>query len=381
MSKKRITALFLAVVMAVTMSSGFAYAESSTSKLNSVKQQISSVKSQLKAGEAKENQLVAQINSLNGQIEDLENKIAALEAEITATKGQIEEAERNLVLTQERIDVQNDSLGQRLRVMYKNGESSMFQILLGSSSISEFLTNLDMIQKIYNNDIDVLRQIQAQYEQIEIEKQNLEALKAQLSQQQQQQETQKNNLAAQKSSVEALKADVAKDNAALEAQIDKLNAEANQLTALIKQQQAAAQASSSTTSKYQGGSMLWPVPASHRISSPYGYRIHPILKVRKFHSGIDIPASTGTAIVAAADGTVIMSRYYGGYGKCLMIDHGGGRVTLYGHCSSLLVSQGQKVSKGQTVAKVGSTGQSTGPHLHFEVRINGSTTSPLSYVS
>ena len=378
--KRMIAILTAAALLTGTVTSGFVYAESSSSKLDSVNDQISSAKDKLKEGEKKENARVAQIDALNDQIESRETKIAELEAEIQKTEGEIAAAEEQLAETESQMTEQNDSLGKRLRVMYKNGETSILQILLGSSSISEFLTNLDMVQKIYDNDMDVLEQIQEQHDLIEQKKQELESLKTKQDDQQTEQETEKEELAAEKSDVEALKAEVASDNAAIEAQIDQLNKEADELTAMIRQQQASSNVSSSATSQYTGGQMLWPVPGYYNISSPYGYRIHPILHTKKFHSGLDIPAPTGTPIIAAASGTVIMAQTYGGYGKCVMIDHGGGLVTLYGPNSSLVVSKGQTVTKGQTIAKAGSTGQSTGSHCHFEVRLNGSTTSPLSYV-
>jgi murein DD-endopeptidase MepM/ murein hydrolase activator NlpD len=126
--------------------------------------------------------------------------------------------------------------------------------------------------------------------------------------------------------------------------------------------------------------MAWPVPGYSRISSYYGMRIHPIFKTKKLHTGIDIPAPTGTAITSAGDGTVIFSDWLGGYGKAVMIDHGGGMVTLYAHNSATNAKVGQTVKRGATIAKAGSTGNSTGPHLHFEVRKNGAYVDPIPWL-
>ena len=141
---------------------------------------------------------------------------------------------------------------------------------------------------------------------------------------------------------------------------------------MIKRKQTAAQ--------YVGGQMLWPAPDRFTITSPYGYRIHPILKTKKLHTGIDIRSSMGENILAAQDGKVIHSDWYGGYGKVIMIDHGGGIVTLYAHNSQLVVKEGSNVKKGTVIAKSGNSGLSTGPHLHFEVRENGKYVDPLKYV-
>jgi murein DD-endopeptidase MepM/ murein hydrolase activator NlpD len=132
--------------------------------------------------------------------------------------------------------------------------------------------------------------------------------------------------------------------------------------------------------KYTQGKIGWPVPSSTRITSPYGYRIHPILKTKKLHTGIDIGAKSGSAVLAGNAGKVIFAGYYGGYGYTVIIDHGGKISTLYAHNSKLLVKEGDEVKRGQDIAKIGSTGLSTGPHLHFEVRENGQHKNPMNYL-
>ena len=376
---KKAIACLLVFVLSISMFTVTASA-STSSKLKDVKGKISSAKSQLNEGKKKANKLVSQLGELNDQIADIEGDIAQIGQNIDAKKAEISAAQQKLEETEEKMNQQNDDLNQRLRIMYMNGGTGMLEILLGSASISDFLTNVDMVQRIYDNDMDILQKIKDQYTEIDNQKKTLESLKAQLEAEQQQQKAKQDELEQQKNSVEELQAKVAADNDALSAQIDELNDEANELTAELQRQQAANKISSSTTSTYGGGIMTWPVPGYTSISSSYGYRTHPILHTKKFHSGLDIPAPKGTSIVAASDGTVIFSGTKSGYGYCIMVDHGGGIVTLYGHCSSLVASTGQTVTRGQTIAKVGSTGQSTGNHCHFEVRVNGSTVSPNSYL-
>ncbi|MBR5228633.1 MAG: peptidase M23, partial [Firmicutes bacterium] len=302
----KLLSMLLVVVLIVTAMPTVVFANNQN-KLNNVKDQISSIQKELNEGKKEEKDLISQISALNSKINTIENEINQIAADIATKIQKIEEAEIKLVETQAAIDSQNVALNKRLRVMYKNGETGMLEILLGSSNISDFLSNLDMIQKIYDNDMKILKKIQEQYVEIEEQKAQMEVLKKQLEEKKVSQEAKQQELEKEKSSVQALKNQVASDNKALEKQIDQLNAEANALTALIQSQQNKGQASSSSNSQYTGGAMAWPVPASRKITSPYGYRIHPILGVKKFHSGIDIGAGSGTAIVAAADGKVTMS--------------------------------------------------------------------------
>ena len=161
----------------------------------------------------------------------------------------------------------------------------------------------------------------------------------------------------------------------LNEQLSKFEAMSKQLEDEIKKLSAA------STGKYNGGAFEWPVPGYYRISSEYNPREHPISGSWHFHQGIDIPAPYGVKVVAAADGEVVRAGWWGGFGNAVVIDHGGGLISIYGHNSSVTVGVGQKVKKGQQVAKIGSTGDSTGNHSHFEVRINGNHTNPWNYLN
>ncbi|MCQ2561151.1 MAG: peptidoglycan DD-metalloendopeptidase family protein, partial [Clostridia bacterium] len=215
---------------------------------------------------------------------------------------------------------------------------------------------------------------QSQYAKVEEQKQKLQALKVALEDQQAEAVAKKASLQEDRDAVSVKKAAVDADNKQLAAQVDAINKEADAITAQIKNLQ-------SPNTSYAGGTMCWPAQASTKITSPFGNRIHPILKVTKFHTGIDIGAAGGTNILAANSGTVITAGWNNSYGYMVMIDHGGGIVTLYAHSKKLLVSKGDYVARGQAIALVGSTGMSTGNHLHFEVRVNGSYKNPLDYVS
>ena len=291
-------------------------------------------------------------------VKELQSKVDGLNYKISKTTEEIESISAKIEKKEKEMQNQENNLNKRLRVMYKSGSVGFIDILLGSGSISEFVSNIEIVKKIYQNDVDVLKTLKKEHAALEKVKSELKSKRADLA-------VQKKELANEKASLDKKKKELEKDEDALKAEADKLT---EKLKSLID-----------TSKPYSGGVFQWPCPSSRYITSSYGNRLHPVLKVWKFHTGIDIGASSGNDITAAAAGKVIMSTYYGGYGNCVMIDHGGGIVTLYGHASRLLVGQGEKVVKGQTIAKVGSTGRSTGPHLHFEVRKNGAYVNPMSY--
>lgn len=371
---KKIISYTLIFVLVLSFGAlGLTYGASSQDKLTDVNGKIKNTKTQLNEGKKKENSLNSEIKNLEAKINDTQAQINALDGDIGATQQKINQALAELDQLEADMNTQNNNLNTRLRTMYKNGSVGFIDVLLGSSGISDLMTNMDRVQRIYDSDKDALEALQDQHKIIDAQKQHLLGLQADLKQKQNDQKVQKQSLSASKSEVTEKKTEVAQDNKALEEQLDDLNKEANAIKAEILALQ-----SKGTT--YSGGIMAWPVPGVTRISSEFGYRIHPILKIKKLHTGMDIAAPSGTTVVAANPGTVIKAGYNSSYGYMVMIDHGGGIVTLYAHNSKLLVSAGDVVSRGQAISKSGSTGDSTGPHVHFEVRVNGEYKNPRDWL-
>lgn len=372
--RKRFICCILGLSLLISlMCPGVGYAVSDKQeKLNELNTQIKQIEKQLKAGKAEEKKLASQISNLDKLIKAAEGEIADLQKEISITNKKISAARSELEEMQKNIDRQNDDMGDRIRAMYKNGDVGIIEILLGSESITDFMTNLDMAQKIFDHDVKVLEQLEEQHKIMEDYRKELETLQAQLLSKKREEASKQDQLEISRGNVSKLKAEVEKDNKALEALEDALNEEANALTAEILKLQG--------SGAYIGGEMAWPTPATKRITSYFGYRVHPILKVKKLHTGIDIGAGSGSNVIAANAGTVIKAAWNNSYGYMVMVDHGGGIVTLYAHNSKLKVKTGDVVTKGQVIAISGSTGMSTGPHLHFEVRVNGVYKNPLDYL-
>ena len=300
--------------------------------------------------------------------------------ELTRTLEALEEA-RGLR------EIQYEVFRDRIRVMYMNGSIGYLEVLFNASSFSDFLSRLDFINLIAEYDrgvLDRLREIEAEIEEhvrvVERQKREVEILQAQLEKKQIELEIALNQKYA-------LLERLAGDERMYEQQIaDWLQADRD-IEELIKRKEeearraaAAALRASLVPVTYTGGAIAWPVPSSGRITSAYGTRPSPFTGRPEFHTGLDIGAPTGTPIVAAEDGVVIFSGTMSSYGRTVIIDHQNGMSTLYAHASQLDVSVGDNVSRGQVIARVGSTGNSTGPHLHFEVRIGGVHKNPSGFL-
>ena len=351
--KKILSAVMILVVALGTIS--LAYADD----LSDIKNQQSQVKNDLA-------QLADSIEAQKAEVAEIDKKIKAKEDELAESEAKIQKAEAEIKRMQEEIDSQKENLGARLRTMYKNGSVGFIDVILGSSSFSELMSNISMLQKIYEGDQETLTYLEEQHkamqvkrEQISAELESQKVVKADL-------ETQR---AEAKKKTDAMQGEINQ----LQSKLEELNAEADRITGTIIEQQ-------DPDKDYEGsGRMAWPTDSRY-ITSPFGFRVHPVTGIPTGHTGIDIGAGYGTNVYAAESGVVMMAQWFGGYGNAVTIDHGDGISTLYGHNSSLCVSPGQRVTKGQVIAKCGSTGISTGPHVHFEVRIGGSPVDPMGYL-
>lgn len=313
------------------------------------------------------------------QLKDIEMQIEKTEKEIEQVKRDIKEAESNITITlnklveaENNIERNSDALSSRIRVMYKNGNVGYLEVLLSSKNFTELLTNIDMIKRIVDNDVALLKFMKEQRGIIEDKKIQLEIKRSQLLALKTNVEDKQERLVVSRGNQERLRKELLEDREELKALLDQHQRDAEKLEKELTKLQS--------SGKYIGGEMHWPAPGFTRITSPFGYRMHPILRTRRMHSGIDIGTPRGTTIVAATRGTVVSAGRLGGFGNTVIIDHGGGIMTLYAHNSRLLVTKGQEVMRGQRIALAGSTGMSTGPHLHFEVRINGKFVDPLPWV-
>lgn len=338
-------------------------------QLNEANGQLNDVQSNLSEN-------LQQVEKLDSRIETAEQELAEQESKITELKESIEQIETQLNSVTEKYDKQVELFKKRMVAIYMTGDTQYLDVLLKSSSLSDFISSYYLISQLTEIDENLLNDLETKKKTMDLSRQKLENEKTELATIIENQTRTTRTLQNTKKMRENFIAKLSDDEKDLQAKIDEINKQYEELN-----QQILALAQNGIDTAYIGGELAWPVPGYTRITSKYAMRVHPITGQYKLHTGVDIGAPLGANFVAANDGVVVKAGPNVAYGNMVIIDHGGGISTLYAHGSEILVEVGQTVKRGDPILKVGSTGYSTGPHAHFEVRINGVTTDPLPYIT
>ena len=386
--RRKILTTTLAVLILVSFSINvFSVNETTNEEENkTLEEQQQEIQDKLTESNSKLEYVQSELTTSLQKIQELNDSISQYESEYNELNSQIAEMEATIATTNEelqKIEEQYNKkealLKKRIVALYKAGETTYLDVLLNSEGLIDFLSKYFMLEKIIEYDSKLINELNEQKQQIELkkaaqEKQETE-LKLAKAKANQMQILMENNKMIQENYSSALTA----EEQTLNEQIEQYKAEQAELE---RQIQVAIQWSGNLAIEYTGGAMIWPVGISGTyITSGYGNRLHPIQGVYKYHDGIDIGnAGYGAPVIAAADGVVTYAGVMGGYGNCVMINHGNGIVTLYGHGQEIKTTLGTVVKQGDLIMLVGSTGNSTGPHLHFEVRKNGTAVDPIPYL-
>lgn len=357
------------VVNADYMSDLKAQKEQITEELNTVNEGLENVQIEL-------TETLESISKLDAQIIDGETNLELAKTQIAENEKEIAEIKEKLDYLQKDYDKQKSLLEKRLVAAYKRGKTTYLDVLLNSKSITDFISKYHFIEDIAEYDNKILETIGREKDKIEETNKQLEKKQEELEQTKKTQERTLVALENARTIKNSYVAELTEEELEIQTKVEEYNNELDNIEAKM-----AILAMVDSGSDYIGGEFLWPIPGYTTITSPYGMRFHPILHYYRSHNGIDIGATTGAVVVAGNAGTVITASYVGSYGNVVMIDHGGGVVSNYAHGSKILVEVGQVVERGEPIMEAGSTGLSTGPHLHFEIKINGTFVNPLPYVT
>lgn len=364
--------------------------------------QLSDVQNRMAQESEKKAQAEAVIGSVNDklyaiqqQLEAAQRDYQAVANELKATEEKIAATQAELEKTRARLKVREGVFTKRVRDIYMHGQLSYLDVVLGAKDFSDFSNRLELLRRIIDADITLISDIRKERAAIETAKQELETQRARQAQLRDQAAAKRDEIESRRKEQQAILYQAQNDKAVAEQAYNEYQQSSQAIAEMLRQRaadraaQAAAAAAQASSGGGGGGSdyyqpvsgsgaMIWPVNGV--VTSPYGYRTHPIFGTTIYHSGIDIGVDYGTPVHAADGGVVVEAGWISGYGYAVIIDHGNGLSTLYGHNQELAVSEGQSVSQGQVIAYAGSTGNSTGPHVHFEVRANGDPVDPSAYL-
>lgn len=354
-----------------------------TALADDLEDQLADLQRQAEEQQAKTNEASAKVENVSERLRQIQEELRVATAEYKDVKGQLDSVEDKisdntelLEKTEADLKVKNKKLQQRVRDIYINGQISYVDVLFGAKDFADLMTRMDVLKRIIKHDYDLIMKVKEEKSTVENTRAQLEKDKAEAEVLVADAQAKKAKVEDKESEQQVLLDQAIYDRDTSERMYEEIMAASQEVANMIRRSQMSSAGYSGAPAG--AGGMIWPI--SGPITSEFGWRTHPIFGTARFHSGLDIGGDYGMPIYAAASGTVIYAGWISGYGNAVIIDHGGGVTTLYGHNDSLNVSEGENVAQGQVIAMCGSTGNSTGPHCHFEVRENGEPVSPYGYL-
>lgn len=370
-------ALNLALSMLISLS------VTGTALADDLEDQLADLQRQAEEQQAKTNEASAKVENVSERLRQIQEELRVATAEYKEVKGQLDSVEDKITdntelleKTEADLKVKNKKLQQRVRDIYINGQISYVDVLFGAKDFADLMTRMDVLKRIIKHDYDLIMKVKEEKATVENTRAQLEKDKAEAEVLVTDAQAKKAKVEDKESEQQVLLDQAIYDRDTSERMYEEIMAASQEVANMIRRSQMSSAGYSGAPAG--AGGMIWPI--SGPITSEFGWRTHPIFGTARFHSGLDIGGDYGMPIYAAASGTVIYAGWISGYGNAVIIDHGGGVTTLYGHNDSLNVSEGENVAQGQVIAMCGSTGNSTGPHCHFEVRENGEPVSPYGYL-
>lgn len=349
-------------------------------KIKEKQAELEQIQDQMGSKKQRVDQARQKARNAHQELREVESALAVVEGELSQIQGNLSKVEDKISENEDflhqaeiRLGERTDAYNLRVRNIYMHGQVNYLDVLLGAKDFSDFTTRFELLMRIIRNDISLIKEIKQDRAEVKSQQDKLQVDKMEMRKLRDEAMAKKEVVASHRQQRRVVFEQAATERNQEEREYNDLMATSQRITEMIKRLEAGGKAIGKGT-----GAMQWPVRGP--ITSPFGWRTHPIFGTQKFHSGIDIASDYGVPVAAADEGVVISSGWLGGYGYAVIIDHGSGTSTLYAHNSELHVRVGDAVYKGQTIALIGSTGYSTGPHCHFEVRRHGETVNPLNYL-
>ena len=392
MKKKTVTLVASLLCGSIMMATPYWYQaqdEDLTNQLSNIQQQMTNEANKKSEAEKTIGTVYEQLHAIQIELDTATAELKQVQADRIQLDKDITKTEAELKAAQARLQSREKVFYKRVRDIYINGQLSYLDVVVGSKDFSDFANRMEMLKRILQSDMDLINTIKTEREEIASKKAKLEEDRAKVLELEKVAQEKQNLINQKKAERQAVLERAMNDRDTAERAYNELMASSASITAMLQQRAAerAAAAAAAASQGGGGGGATWvqgtgqlAAPVVAPITSDFGWRIHPIYGTRRLHAGTDFGVDEGTPVHAADGGVVVEAGWVSGYGYTVIIDHGNGMSTLYAHNSDVAVSPGQTVSKGQVVSYSGNTGGSTGPHLHFEVRINGEPTDPMGYL-